>query len=61
MNRTHVHLSDNIDTALVVANRRKGKSVILKINTEKIKDLVFYLSENNVFLCKEIPPQYIEV
>lgn len=59
--RSHVHLSDNIDTARDVGGRR-GKPVILLINSEKMyKDgYEFYLSENGVWLTEEVPVKYIQ-
>jgi len=61
MNRLYVHLSEDIETAKNVAERKKGQSVILKINTKKmIEDhVVFYRSKNNVWLVKYVDSQYI--
>ncbi len=60
MNRHHVHLSDSIDTAEKVGARR-GKPVILVINTEQMyKDkFKFYISDNGVWLTDSVPPKYI--
>jgi putative RNA 2'-phosphotransferase len=62
MERHHVHLSMDIDTATVVASRR-GLPIILEINTEvMIKDgFEFYLSENKVWLTNEVPSKYINL
>jgi len=59
--RQYVHLSNNKEIALDVG-RRHGKPVVLIINTEKmLKDgYVFYLSENNVWLCDNILWKYVK-
>jgi putative RNA 2'-phosphotransferase len=61
MQRLHVHLSKDTDTAIKVGSRR-GKPVILKIHALKMhKDgYTFYLSKNGVWLCNEVPTTYIE-
>lgn len=58
--RQYVHLSSDKNTALAVG-RRHGKPVILTINTESmVKDNIpFYLSENNVWLCKFVAWKYV--
>jgi putative RNA 2'-phosphotransferase len=58
--RIHVHLSATRDTAEIVAKRRSGPSVILKINTQAC-DNKFYLSENGVWLTNMVPPEAIEI
>lgn len=60
MNRQHVHLSENIKTAINIG-KRHGSPIVLKIDTAKMhKDgYKFYLSKNNVWLTDEIPSQYI--
>ncbi len=61
MNRLHVHLSKDLDTAIKVASRR-GKPVILKVNAAKMfaDGHAFYLSGNGVWLCDHVPAEYIE-
>lgn len=61
MQRTHVHLSKDLETATRVGSRR-GKPVILKINAAKMHEngFAFYLSKNGVWLCEEVPVEYIE-
>jgi len=61
-NRQHVHLSSNKDTAEKVGMRH-GKPVILTIMTGNMhKDgIVFYLSENNVWLTDFVDPEYIMI
>jgi putative RNA 2'-phosphotransferase len=60
MNRHHVQLSANRDTALKVGNRR-GEAVILVVRSgEMSRDgLEFFLSENGVWLTEAVPVKYI--
>jgi len=62
MNRTHVHLSKDIQTATIVGARR-GDHTILKIDTvNMLKDgYIFYKSENDVFLIEHVPAKYISL
>lgn len=61
MNRHHVHLSADKETATSVADRRKGKSVILQIDCAQMvaNDIKFYISSNNVWLCDAVHPRFI--
>jgi putative RNA 2'-phosphotransferase len=64
--RQHVHLSRDVETANVVAARRSGESVILKVNAKLMSERsseqhLFYRSENGVWLTDRVPPAYIEV
>ncbi|MCC6370385.1 MAG: RNA 2'-phosphotransferase [Bacteroidia bacterium] len=61
MERQHVHLSKDLQTAQKVGSRR-GKPVILKINAQQMQadGYVFYQSDNGVWLCEEVPAKYIE-
>ena len=60
MQRHHVHLSADTDTALVVA-RRRNKPIILKVDAEKMNldGFVFYLSTNGVWLVDSVPSKYL--
>ena len=60
--RQHVHLSRDVTTATAVGTRH-GKPVILNIDANAMQQdgLVFYLSENNVWLANAVPPKYISV
>ena len=60
MERQHVHLSSDKETAVKVGSRR-GIALILTVNTEDMhKDgFQFYLSENNVWLTEAVPAKYI--
>lgn len=59
--RQYVHLSKDKETAIDVG-KRHGKPVVLVIDTEKMCNdgYVFYLSENNVWLCEDILWKYVK-
>lgn len=59
-NRQYVHLSMDIETARNVG-KRHGEVIILPIDIEGLKNIghKFYLSENKVWLCDDIPSRYI--
>jgi len=61
MERQHVHLSKDLETAVKVGSRR-GKPVILTVNAKEMyKDgYAFYVSQNGVCLCDEVPVKYIQ-
>ena len=65
VNRTHVHLSKDYDTAVSVSKRHKkqGSPVILTVNAEQMRKdgYSFFLSENNVWLCKQVPAEYLKI
>jgi putative RNA 2'-phosphotransferase len=62
MDRHHVHLSKDIETAAQVG-RRRGKPVILTINALAMneKGFLFYLSDNGVWLTDHVPPGFISL
>lgn len=61
--RNHVHLSADIDTAFKVGSRHGGKTWVITIEAHEAWScgLKFYLSDNNVWLSDEIPPNYLLV
>lgn len=61
MNRQHVHLSSDFNTAIKVGSRH-GKPHVLSIMANKMEEdgFKFFLSDNNVWLVNEIPSKYIE-
>ena len=63
MNRKHVHLSKDYNTALAVAKRycKNDTPYIFKIDTyPMIKDKIpFYLSINGVWLVDYIDPKFL--
>lgn len=62
MNRNHVHLSADIETAIKVASRRKGENIILEINSAwmRAENYRFYLSDNGVWLTSKVPSKFIK-
>ncbi len=58
--RLYVHLSPDWQTAEKVGARH-GKSVVLKVSAKALYDAgtPFFLSANNVWLCKNVPSEYI--
>ena len=62
MKRLHVHLSEDVDTAGIVGNRRKGGATILKIDAAGMHEAghKFYLSANGVWLTDAVPAKYIQ-
>jgi putative RNA 2'-phosphotransferase len=58
--RQHVHLSKDTETATKVGTRH-GKPIILSINTEKMHQdgIVFFCSENGVWLTDFVAVEYI--
>ena len=60
MNRNHVHLSSDIDTAKQVGSRH-GKPIVLVINCEEMiaDNIKFYQSDNGVWLTEYVDPKFI--
>ncbi len=58
--RTHVHLSDSIDTAIAVGSRR-GEPVILTVAAGEMhhNGHAFHRSANGVWLVEHVPPNYL--
>lgn len=59
MSRQYVHLSGDFQTAMEVG-RRHGSPVVITINAEAMvhDGITFYLSENGVWLCEYVAPEY---
>jgi putative RNA 2'-phosphotransferase len=62
MNRHHVHLSADAETARKVGARH-GKPVIFEIKTSAMleEDFEFFVSANDVWLVREVPPKFLEI
>ena len=60
--RHHVHLSQSLDTAHQVGQRR-GSVVILQIDAESMQQRghLFYCSANQVWLSDFVPPEFIRL
>ncbi|MBX4960117.1 RNA 2'-phosphotransferase [Rhizobium binae] len=61
MLRHHVHLSADVETAKIVAMRRKGKHVILRVDAARMfsEGHSFFVSDNGVWLTESVPVQYL--
>jgi len=62
MNRQHVHLSADLETATKVGARH-GKVVILELDISAMKrdGFDFFVSENGVWLTDHVPPKYLSL
>ena len=60
--RLYVHLSKDYDTAIKVGTRH-GVPVVLKVDARQMRKdgYVFYLSENGVWLVKNVPEKYLTI
>lgn len=63
MQRQYVHLSALRDTALVVAARRVGATVLLEISALQAHNngVSFFKEGNNIWLSGPIPPEYLKI
>ncbi|MBB4250448.1 RNA 2'-phosphotransferase [Rhizobium sp. BK008] len=61
MQRHHVHLSADVDTAKIVARRRKGEYIILRVDAARMfsEGHSFFVSDNGVWLAESVPVQYL--
>jgi putative RNA 2'-phosphotransferase len=59
--RTHVHLSADVRTAEIVAKRREGPHVILRVRAAAMHAAghAFFLSDNGVWLTAHVPPEFV--
>lgn len=60
--RQHVHLSEKWETAVSVGARH-GKPIILRVDAAAMHQAgyVFWMSENGVWLCEEVPVRYLNI
>jgi putative RNA 2'-phosphotransferase len=63
MDRTHVHLSPDIETTRAVAIRRKGPHVLLKVDAAAMQaqGFAFFVADNGVWVAHEVPPAYLSI
>lgn len=59
--RHHVHLSDDVETALKVGRRRGAAVAVLEVRSGDMPDESFFLSANGVWLTDHVPPQYLRL
>ena len=62
MSRQYVHFSEDVETATLVGNRKKGETILLKIDTElaQSKGIKFYIGNEKVWLSDYISPEFIK-
>lgn len=62
MERHHVHLSSDVETAIKVGSRH-GKPLVYKVNSGKMFNdgYSFFVSENGVWLTDFVLPEYLEI
>jgi putative RNA 2'-phosphotransferase len=62
MNRSHVHLSMELDTAVKVGQRH-GRPVVLQVAAYEMHTagFVFYRADNGVWLTEHVPVDYISL
>ncbi|MEZ6037227.1 MAG: RNA 2'-phosphotransferase [Planctomycetota bacterium] len=60
MQRHHVHLSPDLDTATRVGARR-GPAVVLRVDAKAMQrdGHTFFVADNGVWLTDAVPPQYL--
>lgn len=61
MQRQYVHLSLDIDTAIIVAKRRTNTPVLLSVDCEKASNngINFYKESTGIWLSDDIPSKYL--
>jgi putative RNA 2'-phosphotransferase len=60
--RQHVHLSKDVETAEIVAKRRKGPWIILAVDAKTMHTTQqFFLSANAVWLVESVPQEHIRI
>ncbi|MBY5363019.1 RNA 2'-phosphotransferase [Rhizobium leguminosarum] len=63
MQRHHVHLSADVEMAKIVAARRKGEHIILRVDAARMfsEGHSFFVSDNRVWLAESVPVQYLSL
>lgn len=58
--RQYVHLSDNLESAILVGKRRTKEPIILKVDAKaaQMDGIIFYKS-GDMYLAEYIPPKYV--
>lgn len=61
--RLYVHLSEDVETAIKVAARRKGERLIYQVDAGRMfrDGFMFYRSVNGVWLTKRVPTDYLRL
>lgn len=60
--RHHVHLSRDVETATKVGARH-GKPLVFVVEAARMhaQGFEFFVSDNGVWLCESVPPQYLKL
>lgn len=63
MNRQYVHLSVDIETAILVGKRRDNNPIILEIDAKSASNdgVIFCIGNDKVWLCDKLPAKYIKI
>lgn len=63
MSRQYVHLSKDVDTAILVGKRRDDKPILLSIDAKQAfeEGIRFYLGNDKVVLVDYVPSKYLKV
>ncbi len=63
MKRQYVHLSVDIDMAMLVGKRRDINPTILEVDAKAASNdgIKFYVGNDKVWLCDAVPPKYIKI
>jgi len=61
--RQYVHLSEDVDTAIIVGKRRDKNPVILQVDSKQAWDdgIKFYLGNEDIWLADNIPAKYLSL
>jgi len=59
--RQYVHLSEDVNTAIIVGRRRDNNPVVLRINAQQAWNdgILFYLGNDNIWMADSVPDMYI--
>lgn len=62
-NRQYVHLSVDIETAIIVGKRRDPNPILLEVDCKKALDegIKFYVGNDKIWLCNSLLPKYLKI
>lgn len=63
MSRQHVHLSKDIQTAIIVGKRKSDSTVIFEVDAKQMLEdgEKLWISENGVYLTLKVEPKYLKI
>ncbi len=61
MNRQYVHLSQDLETAIMVGSRKDSQPIVLKVDAKgaNSKKINFYHGNEKIWLADQVPPEFI--